>query len=81
MSNWEGGFVNEQRVRVGLVGFGTVGTGVAKLILEDGDAIASKMGVRLELACVVDVFGGDAYGYFGRYGASDRVWAEYRYSF
>jgi homoserine dehydrogenase len=55
MSNWEGGLVNEQRVRVGLVGFGTVGTGVAKLILEDGDAIASKMGVRLELACVVDV--------------------------
>jgi len=47
--------VDEQRVRVGLVGFGTVGTGVAKLICEDGGAIASKMGVRLELACVVDV--------------------------
>jgi len=52
---WEGDLVNEQRVRVGLVGFGTVGAGVAKLICEDGDAIASKMGVRLELACVVDV--------------------------
>jgi homoserine dehydrogenase len=38
-----------------LVGFGTVGTGVAKLICEEGDAIAAKMGVRLELACVVDV--------------------------
>ena len=47
--------MDEQRVRVGLVGFGTVGTGVAKLICEDGGAIASKMGVRLELACVVDV--------------------------
>jgi homoserine dehydrogenase len=47
--------VSEKRVRVGLVGFGTVGTGVAKLICEDGDAIAAKMGVRLELACVVDV--------------------------
>jgi len=38
-----------------LVGFGTVGSGVAKLILEDGDAIAARIGVRLELACVVDV--------------------------
>ena len=40
---------------MGLVGFGTVGTGVAKLILEDADSIAAKMGVRPELACVVDV--------------------------
>ena len=37
------------------MGFGTVGSGVAKLILEDADGIAAKMGVRLELACVVDV--------------------------
>ncbi len=47
--------MDEKRVRVGLVGFGTVGTGVAKLICEEGDAIAAKTGVRLELACVVDV--------------------------
>lgn len=47
--------VEDKRVRVGLVGFGTVGTGVAKLLLEDVDAIAAKMGVRPELACVVDV--------------------------
>ena len=47
--------MEEKRVRVGLVGFGTVGSGVAKLILEDAEAIATKMGVRLELACVVDV--------------------------
>lgn len=45
----------EKIVKVGLVGFGTVGTGVAKLILEDGDRIAAKIGIRLELACVVDV--------------------------
>jgi homoserine dehydrogenase len=51
----KGGLVKEKCVRVGLVGFGTVGTGVAKLICEEGDAIAAKMGVRLELACVVDV--------------------------
>ena len=47
--------MDEKRIRVGLVGFGTVGTGVAKLICEEGDAIAARMGVRLELACVVDV--------------------------
>jgi len=44
----------EKIVKVGLVGFGTVGTGVAKLILEDADSIAAKTGLRLELACVVD---------------------------
>lgn len=38
-----------------MVGFGTVGTGVARLICEEGDAIAEKTGIRLELACVVDV--------------------------
>ena len=47
--------MDQKRVRVGLVGFGTVGTGVAKLICEEGDAIAAKMGVRLELGCIVDV--------------------------
>jgi homoserine dehydrogenase len=53
---WEmtGGFVREKQVRVGLVGFGIVGSGVAKLILEEADTIAAKMGIRLELACVID---------------------------
>ncbi|MFH1883192.1 MAG: homoserine dehydrogenase [Planctomycetota bacterium] len=45
----------EKIVKVGLVGFGTVGTGVAKLIIEDADSIAAKTGLRLELACVVDI--------------------------
>ena len=44
----------EKQVKVGLVGFGTIGCGVAKLILEDVDSIAAKTGLRLELACVVD---------------------------
>jgi homoserine dehydrogenase len=44
----------EKTVRIGLVGFGTVGCGVAKLILEEAERIAVKTGVRLELACVVD---------------------------
>ena len=37
-----------------MVGFGTVGAGVAKMIMEEADTIAAKMGVRPELACVVD---------------------------
>jgi len=45
----------EKIVKVGLVGFGTVGSGVAKIILEDADLIADRTGVRLELACVVDI--------------------------
>ncbi len=45
----------EKIVKIGLVGFGTVGTGVAKLIIEDADLIAAKTGLRLELTCVVDI--------------------------
>jgi len=46
--------MNEKKVKVGIVGFGTVGSGAAKLILEQADTIAAGRGVRLELACVVD---------------------------
>jgi len=45
----------EKIVKIGLVGFGTVGCGVAKLILEEADSIAAKTGLRLELACIVDI--------------------------
>ena len=44
----------EKLIKVGLVGFGTVGSGVAKIILENSDEIAVRTGLRLELACVVD---------------------------
>jgi homoserine dehydrogenase len=47
--------MSEQVIKIGLVGFGTIGTGVARIILEDGDSIAAKTGLRLELACVVDI--------------------------
>ncbi len=45
----------EQVVRVGIVGFGTVGAGVARLLIEESDSIAARTGLRLELACVVDI--------------------------
>jgi len=42
-------------IRVGIAGFGTVGSGVAKIILENTDAIEARTGIRLELAKVVDL--------------------------
>ena len=45
----------EKQVKIGLVGFGTVGCGVARLILDDADIIAAKTGLRLQLGCVVDI--------------------------
>ncbi len=47
--------MQEQIVKIGLAGFGTIGSGVAKLILQEADSIAAKTGLRLKLACVVDV--------------------------
>jgi homoserine dehydrogenase len=47
--------MDEKLVKIGLVGFGTVGCGVAKLILDEADSIAAKTGLRLELSCVVDI--------------------------
>ena len=42
-------------VRVGLVGFGTVGVGVARCILENGDLIGRRTGVRPVLQRVADL--------------------------
>ncbi len=44
----------EKTVKIGIVGFGTVGSGVAKILLENSDSIAEKSGVRLILSRVVD---------------------------
>ena len=50
----ENTFMAERMVKVGLVGFGTVGSGAAKLITENADSIAARTSIRLQLACVVD---------------------------
>jgi len=42
-------------VKVAIIGFGTVGSGVARLLLEHGQRIARHVGRRVELAYVVDV--------------------------
>jgi homoserine dehydrogenase len=43
-----------ETVKVAIIGFGTIGSGVARLLLEHGDRIARHVGKKLELACVVD---------------------------
>jgi homoserine dehydrogenase len=41
-------------VKVGLVGFGTIGTGVCRVLLESSDRIARRAGKCIQLAKVVD---------------------------
>ncbi|MGW8257784.1 MAG: homoserine dehydrogenase [Thermoguttaceae bacterium] len=41
-------------VKVAIVGFGTIGSGVARLLLEQKDRIAQRVGRPVELAAVVD---------------------------
>ena len=44
-----------KRWRIGLLGLGTVGQGVAKLVLDGGDGLAARSGFQLELARVADI--------------------------
>ncbi|MCE5186158.1 MAG: homoserine dehydrogenase [Planctomycetaceae bacterium] len=41
-------------VKIGLVGYGTIGTGVARVLFENADEISARTGFRLELSRVVD---------------------------
>jgi homoserine dehydrogenase len=43
-----------QTAKVAIIGFGTIGSGVARLLLEHGDRIARQAGRRVELVQVVD---------------------------
>jgi len=43
------------RINVGLLGCGTVGTGVARLLIDSQDLIASRLGAELHLKRVADV--------------------------
>jgi len=44
-----------REINIGLLGCGTIGTGVAKLLLEQRDLIASRLGAVLNLARVADL--------------------------
>ena len=43
-----------ENVKVGIVGLGTIGTGVARLLLENADRVARQAGRRVELVRIVD---------------------------
>lgn len=44
-----------EKIRIGVIGFGTVGAGVVETILKNAPLIASRTGVMLELARVADL--------------------------
>lgn len=44
-----------KEVKVGIIGFGTVGSGVAECLLKNGDVIAKRSGVKLALARIADL--------------------------
>ena len=43
------------RIAVGMIGFGTVGTGVAKILLNNAELIAKRVGVPVDLVRVADL--------------------------
>ncbi len=45
----------KSRIGVGIIGFGTVGTGVAKVLLDNAKLIRRRLGVPVELVRVADV--------------------------
>jgi len=49
------GAVSMKEINVGLLGCGTVGTGVAKILIENRELIRSRLGVYLNLRRVADV--------------------------
>ncbi len=44
-----------KEIRVGLLGFGTVGVGVVKLFQQNAEVIADRLGVRLQLVKIADL--------------------------
>jgi homoserine dehydrogenase len=47
--------VGEKAIRIGLIGFGTIGTGVVKLLQRNRAPIRDRLGVGLELVRIADI--------------------------
>jgi len=45
----------KKMISVGLIGFGTIGTGVVKLLQENGDLIAGRLGAEIRLQRIADI--------------------------
>jgi homoserine dehydrogenase len=50
-----GGSIFMKKINIGLIGFGTVGTGVAKILIENRDLITSRVGAELILKRIADI--------------------------
>ena len=44
-----------RKIGVGLLGFGTIGTGVVKVLQENADVISQRLGFPLELVRIADL--------------------------
>ena len=44
-----------KKIKIGLIGLGTVGSGVAKIIAEKKELLSSRLGACLDLVCVADL--------------------------
>ena len=42
-------------INIGLLGFGTVGTGVAKLLIENKELLTARVGAHLNLKWIADI--------------------------
>lgn len=43
------------KINIGVIGFGTIGTGVARLLVENADILAQKLGAELVLKRIADI--------------------------
>jgi len=44
-----------QRIKVGLLGFGTIGTGVVKIFQQNREVLSTRLGANIDLARIVDL--------------------------
>lgn len=51
----EGGKMKKDRINVGIIGFGTVGTGTAKILLENKDLLKARAGFDVVLKKIADL--------------------------
>ncbi len=45
----------EKTVNIGILGFGTVGTGVARILLEQGELLTNRTGLKFNLKAIADI--------------------------
>ena len=55
-NGWKAGkIIFMKKINIGLLGYGTVGTGIVKILLGNKDLIASRLGAYLNLKRIADI--------------------------